>query len=226
LSTDVPPTSGRFGSTSREFDPCRLVVFGRDARFFRKGFLGEPERGSDQGEVVGKIGQNEGAIHAGNHIFLQGRLRNISTKISSTPVLMNSAKPLRILLVEDQELVRTTLKLVLQALGHEVWEACHGREALEHLRQAMPDVILSDIDMPVMNGEAMCRALSQDTQWAQLPVVLMTGHDYPGMERARQLLPHSCSIGKPFTFEQLQECLARVLNRMQENHPRSAAESA
>jgi CheY-like chemotaxis protein len=126
---------------------------------------------------------------------------------------MKSARPLRILLVEDQEPVRTTLRSILQALGHEVWEACHGREALEHLRQALPDVILSDMDMPEMNGEAMCRALSEDTQWAQLPVVLMTGHDYPGLDRARQVLPHASWIGKPFTFEQLKECLGRVLVR-------------
>jgi len=123
---------------------------------------------------------------------------------------MTSAQPLRILLVEDQAPVRATLRQILLALGHEVWEAVHGVEALDYLQERLPDIILTDMDMPVMNGEAMCEALASHPDWSGVPLVLMTGHDYPGLERARALLPHAQWIGKPFTLDQLRECLGRT----------------
>ncbi|MBY6676586.1 response regulator transcription factor [Rhodococcus sp. BP-149] len=70
---------------------------------------------------------------------------------------------MRVVLVDDQELVRTGLRMVLQSRGVEVvGEASNGREALEVARSAKPDVVVMDVRMPVMDGVAATRALCQN----------------------------------------------------------------
>jgi chemosensory pili system protein ChpA (sensor histidine kinase/response regulator) len=120
---------------------------------------------------------------------------------------MSANNPLVILLVEDEVTLRQTLGSLLCVMGYSVVEAGHGHEALERLAEAIPDAIVSDLDMPVMDGRAFCAALAAHPHWNKIPILLMTGHAYPMLEEILLRLPHCLWIGKPFTFEQFGERL-------------------
>ena len=87
------------------------------------------------------------------------------------------SEKIKVLLVEDQQLVREGLKGLL-ALHEEVQligEAADGAEALEKLAEDQPDVILSDMRMPRLDGTGLIRALAARA-W-KIPVVLLTTFD-------------------------------------------------
>ncbi len=81
----------------------------------------------------------------------------------------------RVLIVDDEPESRTRLRSLLQAHGHAVTEATNGLDALEHARQQPPDLVISDILMPQMDGFALCRASRTDPALARTPFVFYTG---------------------------------------------------
>ena len=90
---------------------------------------------------------------------------------------MNSATPtqkLEILVVDDSRLQALLLKNLLQDHGYAVTVAGNGEEAIAGVRVQRPDLVISDIVMPVMNGYEMCRAIKDDADLKDLPVVLLT----------------------------------------------------
>jgi PAS domain S-box-containing protein len=81
----------------------------------------------------------------------------------------------RVLIVDDEVESRTRLRALLQAHGHAVSEAANGLDALELARQQRPDLVISDILMPQMDGFALCRASRTDPALARTPFVFYTG---------------------------------------------------
>lgn len=90
-----------------------------------------------------------------------------------------------ILLVEDDEDMRESLRLILERRGFEVQTAAHGQEALACIDRARPPcLILLDLMMPVMDGWAVCAHLRADPDLARVPVVLLSGVADLGHESA------------------------------------------
>jgi two-component system, OmpR family, phosphate regulon response regulator PhoB len=84
------------------------------------------------------------------------------------------SKP-RVLVVDDEDLVRLVVAIKLRRKGFEVFEARDGWDALACLPAVAPALILTDFYMPRCSGEELCRELRRDPETAKLPVVLMTG---------------------------------------------------
>jgi CheY-like chemotaxis protein len=82
-----------------------------------------------------------------------------------------------ILLVDDEEPVRFVIALLLRRRGFDVLEARDGIDALLAVRTTVPDVVLSDLNMPRCDGEQLCCALKLDASTAHIPFILMTGAD-------------------------------------------------
>lgn len=80
--------------------------------------------------------------------------------------------PVRILIADDNALVRTTLHEILKSPDHEIFEAADGAEAVAKTLQFQPDVVILDLAMPVMDGLTAARQIS--TQLPNLPVLLCT----------------------------------------------------
>jgi CheY-like chemotaxis protein len=80
-----------------------------------------------------------------------------------------------ILLVDDDGLFRAILCEVLTKEGCSVRQAANGREALEMVDDHIPDVILTDLTMPVMDGWDLCAELARDARLAGVPVVVVSG---------------------------------------------------
>lgn len=83
----------------------------------------------------------------------------------------------RILVAEDTPTQAAMVKLGLQRLGYEVVVARDGMEAIEKVYQDLPDLIVSDVIMPKLNGYQVCRLLKDDQFTADIPVVLLTSLD-------------------------------------------------
>ncbi|HEV8670362.1 MAG TPA: response regulator [Candidatus Limnocylindria bacterium] len=80
----------------------------------------------------------------------------------------------RILLVDDEEQIRKLLESSLQRRGYEVVIASDGIEALRQIRAKMPDLIVTDVNMPNMNGFELTRRLRADHRTARVPIVMLS----------------------------------------------------
>jgi len=81
---------------------------------------------------------------------------------------------MEILIVEDDPDSRLVLQKTLEGTGDEVDVAVHGEDALEKARASVPDLIISDILMPVMDGYKLCYALKHDEKLRRVPLVFYT----------------------------------------------------
>jgi len=114
-------------------------------------------------------------------------------------------RPLQVLLVDDDEINRLTVKTLLNQHGHEVVEAVHGEEALKQLQQRRYDVVLMDVHMPVMDGVAATRAIRshQDEQLAATPVIGLTASVMSDEKKYYLEAGMSAVAQKPIVMEQL-----------------------
>jgi signal transduction histidine kinase/ligand-binding sensor domain-containing protein/DNA-binding response OmpR family regulator len=89
-------------------------------------------------------------------------------------VQLNAAQPeQKLLIVEDNEGVRSYIKSIFQA-EYEIVEAGNGREGWALAVESSPDIIISDIMMPVMDGITLCKKLKSDVKTSHIPVILLT----------------------------------------------------
>jgi CheY-like chemotaxis protein len=80
-----------------------------------------------------------------------------------------------VLIVEDDQSLRTVIRMVLEQARYEVLEARHGVAALELMESAMPDLVIADLRMPIMNGVELIGRLRSSAATASIPVVLLSG---------------------------------------------------
>ena len=114
----------------------------------------------------------------------------------------------RVLIVEDDDLTRAMLTTILQAEGYRTESAGNGREALARLcRAAVPDLILLDLLMPVMNGWEFRAAQLEDPRLALIPVVVVSATGEPA-ENGPALRPVA-HLRKPITVEELLAVVGR-----------------
>ncbi len=86
----------------------------------------------------------------------------------------------RILVVDDVKLFRDLVHVVLGGTGYQILSAESGQEAIEIARRERPDLVLLDLYMPEMDGEATCRAIRREPALADVPVIMVTSGADPG----------------------------------------------
>lgn len=91
-----------------------------------------------------------------------------------------SAKPV-LLIVDDNELLRFANRLLFQRAGYTVVEAANGAQGLEQAHHQLPDVVLLDLRMPVLDGWQLVGLLVRDAKTADIPVVAYTAEEGPGL---------------------------------------------
>ena len=118
----------------------------------------------------------------------------------------------RVLYIEDTEDNRDLVTQILESV-YEVHTAANGEDGLALAREVLPDVILMDISLPIMDGLACTRLIRDDPRLSRIPVIALTAHCMVGdRERA---LSAGCDefLSKPFRFAQLRAVVAEVLAR-------------
>jgi class 3 adenylate cyclase len=124
-----------------------------------------------------------------------------------------STKPATVLVVDDDPLNRTMLSMSLGAEGHEVREAGNGREAIAMLAEHVIDVVLTDIEMPEMDGYGLLRYRSGDDRLKTIPFIVISGVDEMDSIVACIKLGAEDYLPKPFDPVLLHARLGACLDR-------------
>jgi len=114
-----------------------------------------------------------------------------------------------ILLVDDEFSIVEVLCHLLEEEGYTVATAANGRDGLDRASQKPPDLVITDLMMPVMGGDELLRALGKNPALRHVPVILITSAPAPEFRR----LPWADIIVKPFEFDDLLQAIHRVLRQ-------------
>jgi CheY-like chemotaxis protein len=117
---------------------------------------------------------------------------------------------MKILLVDDNANNLSLLEELLRLEGHEVVTAANGHAALTRMAQSRPDVVLCDLLMPGMSGEALLAFLAGDPRWAGVKPVVLTAASEVEIDRAREVHPGLRVLRKPCEADDLLRVLAQV----------------
>jgi CheY-like chemotaxis protein len=111
----------------------------------------------------------------------------------------------RILVIDDEELVRETLEIVLEDAGHQIALAEHGKAGLTKLDQGVFDLVITDLFMPVMEGFETMREIRKRDQ--DIKIIAISGGGRGSEQELfledAQLLGANATLSKPFSNQQL-----------------------
>ena len=116
---------------------------------------------------------------------------------------MNDIKKYNILLIEDEQAIRESLTEMLEISGHEVSSASNGKEGLQKLADHTPDIIISDVMMPEMDGFEFLKTIRKDTENSMIPVIMLTAKVDMESKLLGLELGADDYITKPFEFKEL-----------------------
>ncbi len=108
-----------------------------------------------------------------------------------------------ILVIEDDEASRMLLIYLLEAAGYRVLHAPDGGEGVRIALAEGPDLILSDLQMPVMNGYEVARLLTANPHWRKVPLVAVTAFSMPGDREKALEVGFQDHISKPIDPERI-----------------------
>ncbi|HLI86185.1 MAG TPA: response regulator [Bryobacteraceae bacterium] len=115
----------------------------------------------------------------------------------------------KLLLAEDNDFSRELLTRRLENAGHQIIAVANGREAILAARQYRPDLILMDLEMPVMDGRAAIRTLKIDPHTYRIPIIVVSAH------MAEEIIAATYSDGCE-AYEAKPVIVSRLLERINE----------
>lgn len=124
---------------------------------------------------------------------------------------MSLPEPARILIVDDDDIVRTIMRAELEAEGYQVAEAKDGLEGCDACWASPPDLVISDVLMPRMDGYELCRRLRRHPKSVTVPILQMTGLDDTGSVEKAYDAGATDFISKPLQWPILRHRVRYVL---------------
>jgi two-component system chemotaxis response regulator CheY len=124
-----------------------------------------------------------------------------------------SSRPLNILIVDDSAMMRVMIKRVTGLCGvpiGEIFEAGNGREAIAVLESQRVDALFTDINMPVMTGTELLRAIEQDGRWPTLLRVIISTDGSAARRAEADELHVRLYVEKPFRPEVMRDVLSEL----------------
>jgi twitching motility two-component system response regulator PilG len=148
---------------------------------------------------------NPNDVFLGSQVnFLKIRLAEIEDQQSVQDLMPKNRK---ILVVDDSATVRKLISGKLEKSGHEVFCAVDGVDALEQIKEFVPDLILLDINMPRMDGYQVCKLIRSDELTKDVPIVMISGKDGFFDKVRGRMAGTTGYITKPFGPETLMKML-------------------
>ncbi len=120
------------------------------------------------------------------------------------------SQPKTILTVDDSRTIRDMLMITLSGAGYDVVQAEDGVEALERLRNTTPDAIVTDINMPRMDGFQLIEQVRKHTPHRATPILVLTTESEPDRKARAKEAGATGWIVKPFNPDKLLDALRRV----------------
>lgn len=117
----------------------------------------------------------------------------------------------RILAVDDSRTIRELVKAILAQLGHEVLLASDGDEAMAIARETQVDLVLTDINMPRMNGNRLVYKLRCLEQYRDTPILMLTTESADFQKEKSKNMGADGWIQKPFDPERLEKAVNTML---------------
>lgn len=116
-----------------------------------------------------------------------------------------------ILTVDDSPSIRQMIKVVLGPAGHNVIEAGDGGQGLAQAKTSRPDLVITDLNMPVMNGIELIKALRAQSSLSGLPIVFLTTESDDAIKQQAKAAGATGWITKPFKPEQLLAVVSKLV---------------
>ena len=122
----------------------------------------------------------------------------------------------RILVVDDKDYIRSLLVDILGEWGYETGSAVDGLDAIDKVERSRWDLIISDMDMPGLDGMELLERLK--SIYPSIPVILMSGRRMRDREKIARSIGAVGFMYKPFRFEQMEKLIGKVLGKHMDVH--------
>lgn len=133
---------------------------------------------------------------------------------------MTSSK--RVLVIEDDEALRTTLVEALRGAEFEVYDAANGEDGIERAQSSAPDLVLLDIVLPKKDGFDVIKALRADAAFKQTPILLLTNlESATDIERALRLGATNYLIKSDYNLAEIVDKVKIFLSERSDKHHES-----
>jgi len=116
-----------------------------------------------------------------------------------------------ILIVDDEFGILEVLESILSDAGFKVISAINGQDALTRLRETMPDLVIVDFMMPLLDGAGVIKAMRADEKFSAVPVIVASA--LPEKAISERCVGYQAFVRKPFKTERLMEEISRLLDR-------------
>ncbi len=116
-----------------------------------------------------------------------------------------------ILTVDDTASMRQMISFTLNSVGHEVIQACDGKEALQLLQGKKVDLVIADVNMPNMDGITLVKNLREQPDYKFTPILMLTTESQESKRQQGKVAGATGWIVKPFNPEQLLNVVKKVL---------------
>ena len=119
--------------------------------------------------------------------------------------------PSRILLVEDTPDLMENIKESLAMEGYEVWAVSNGEKALAAMADANPNLIITDLLMPVMSGFELIKRIRENSDWKKIPILVFSA--MPPLENEKKILELGANqyLKKPSTLTTLLDVVQKII---------------
>jgi two-component system chemotaxis response regulator CheY len=117
----------------------------------------------------------------------------------------------KILIVDDSSSVRTVARMALREKGYEVIEAANGQEALAKLDGERCNLVISDVNMPVMDGITLLKEIKRHPNYKFTPVIMLTTEAGEDKKQEGRAAGAKAWITKPFQPQSLVDAVAKLI---------------
>lgn len=126
---------------------------------------------------------------------------------------MKNKKHASILLVEDDHDIRVAVRQALESAHYEVLSAPNGADALKILNRKIPDLIILDMVMPLMDGNEFLQAKEKDTRFKEIPVILISAFE----DRLKVIEQGEMRLSKPLDLDLFLQKIPTILAKKLDN---------
>ena len=137
--------------------------------------------------------------------------------VESGAIMKKKAEPLTVLLVEDTEDNRFMMRRLLEMTGYRVVEAMNGEEAVKLAKSELPQIILMDLSLPVIDGLAATRLIRKLPKLESIPIIAVSAHDTSDFQSEAIQAGCNSYVTKPIDFNELEELIAQLLQTNQQS---------
>jgi len=117
----------------------------------------------------------------------------------------------KIMSVDDAASIRQLVSFTLRKEGYEVIEACNGKDAIQKLENIDVNMVVTDLNMPEMNGIELIKALRANPKYHFIPIIMLTTESQTGVKQEGKAAGATGWIVKPFQPQQLINVVKKVL---------------